>query len=165
MSNNPVGIDYWMFKTLMRQTDIPYKTLVVSQSLYLHFSWHFFFFLKEFNVGYICYITLHPLYPPTKCCSTQLASLSSVQSMYWISIVPTVSKVVENQRGKSWPYLRSVLYYTTNSTRWFHQIFFKQKAPLFSPICCILTVLFYSYNTVWKEHIINKNFDHAMYPI
>lgn len=28
MSNNPVGIDHRMFKTLMRQTDILYKTLV-----------------------------------------------------------------------------------------------------------------------------------------
>lgn len=48
MSNNPVGIDYWMFKALMRQTDILYKTLVgcslltASRSFYLYVNWHAF---------------------------------------------------------------------------------------------------------------------------
>lgn len=93
--------------------------------------------------------------------------------MYWLSIGPAVSKVEENQ--KSWPYLRSILCYTfylQGATRWFHQTPDKrqqqqqQKKPqIFRPICSILTFLLYSYTAIWKECIINKNFDCTIYLI
>lgn len=86
--------------------------------------------------------------------------------MYWLSIGPTVSKVVENQ--KSWPHLRSILYYTfylRGTTWWFDPTPDKQTPPIFRPICSILTFLLHSYAAIWKECIINKNFDCTIYPI
>lgn len=41
----------------------------------------------------------------------------------------------------------------------------KKNPQIFRPICSILTILPYSYPAIWKECIINKNFDCTIYPI
>lgn len=79
-------------------------------------------------------------------------------------LVQLSARLWKIKRRKSWLYLRSILYYTfhllntANCTCWFDQILLKQKSPIFSPICSILTFSLYSFITVWKECIINKNF-------
>lgn len=60
-------------------------------------------------------------------------------------------------------------FYLQGTTWWSDQIPDKRqqkKSPqIFRPICSILTILLYRYPSIWKECIINKNFDCTIYPI
>lgn len=152
------------FKTLMRQPDILYKTLVgsslqtASRNLYLHFNWH-----RERNVGDTCYTTLHTFDPLTKCCPFRtcmlVLCLIHVLVIHWSNCQQGCGKskvlaVPEVNTLLHFPLIRhrkqahgGLIRYLINK---------KKKASIFSPICSILTFLLYSYSAVWKEHIINK---------
>ncbi len=161
MSNNPVGIDYWMFKTLMRQTDILYKTLVgcslqtVSRSLYLYFNWHIF-------KGMTCwlYLLFYSLYllPSNKMLSLRACELVLcliyVLVIHWSNCQQGCRKSKGESPGCTWGQyfiILSTLLSTANSTCWFDQIFLKQKVSIFSLICGTVTFLLHSYSTVWKS--------------